>query len=113
VDAAVIRKSNMVEVSFQARDPLWCREFLGALLNRYFELHGQLVHDARSEQFFDNQIRRLRQRLEAAEDHLRAVREHTGVLSLPDQSEAIVYQLSGFQAEYRKNQSRLDGVKRQ
>jgi uncharacterized protein involved in exopolysaccharide biosynthesis len=113
LDAAVIRKSNMVEVSFQARDPLWCREFLAALLNRYFELHGQLVHDARSEQFFDSQSRRLRQRLQTAEDHLRAVRERTGVLSLPDQSEAIVYQLSGFQAEYRKNQSRLDGVKRQ
>jgi len=111
--AAVIRRSNMLEVSFQSRDPVWCREFLAALLNRYFELHGQLVHDARSEQFFDTQIRRLRERLDAAQNQLRAVRERTGVLSLPDQSEAIVYQLSGFQAEYRKNQSRLDGVNRQ
>lgn len=111
--AAVIRRSNMLEVSFRSRDPGWCREFLAALLNRYFELHGQLVHDARSEQFFDTQIRRLRERLGAAENQLRAVRERTGVLSLPDQSEAIVYQLSGFQAEYRKNQSRLDGVNRQ
>ena len=111
--AAVIRRSNMLEVSFQSRDPGWCREFLAALLNRYFELHGHLVHDARSEQFFDTQIRRLRERLDAAENQLRAVRERTGVLSLPDQSEAIVYQLSGFQAEYRKNQSRLDGVNRQ
>jgi uncharacterized protein involved in exopolysaccharide biosynthesis len=113
IDAAVIRKSNLLEVSFRSRDPQWCREFLGALLKRYFELHAQLVHDARSEQFFDQQIRRRREALHAAEEHLRAVRDQTGVLSFSDQSEAIVYQLSGFQAEYRKDQSRLDGVNRQ
>ncbi len=111
--AVVIRKSNMLEVSYQSRDALWAREFLAALLNRYFELHAQIVHDARSEQFFDTQIGRLREKLQGAEEHLRVVRERTGILSLPDQSEAIVYQLSGFQAEYRKNQSRLDGVSRQ
>jgi uncharacterized protein involved in exopolysaccharide biosynthesis len=113
VDAAVIRKSNLLEVSFRSRDPGWSREFLGALLRRYFELHAQIVHDERSEQFFDQQIRRRRETLHAAEEHLRAVRDQTGVLSLTDQSEAIVYQLAGFQAEYRKNQSRLDGVKGQ
>jgi uncharacterized protein involved in exopolysaccharide biosynthesis len=113
VGAAVIRKSNMLEVSFRSHDAAWSREFLAALLDRYFALHAQIIHDSRSEQFFDAQIRRLRQQLERAEDHLRAVRQRTGVLSLPDQSEAVVYQLSGFQAEYRKNQSRLDGVSRQ
>ena len=113
VDAAVIRKSNLIEVSFRSRHPLWSRQFLDALLRRYFALHAQLVHDARSEQFFDQQIHRRRAALHAAEEHLRAVREQTGVLSLGDQSEAVVYQLSGFQAEYRKDQSRLDGVNRQ
>ncbi|HKD69408.1 MAG TPA: hypothetical protein VKB84_21395 [Candidatus Binataceae bacterium] len=113
VGASVIRKSNLLEVTFRARDPNWCREFLATLLKRYFELHAQIVHDVRSERFFDQQIRRRRDNLHAAEDHLRAVREQTGILSLPDQSEAVVYQLSGFQAEYRKNQSRLDGVNRQ
>jgi uncharacterized protein involved in exopolysaccharide biosynthesis len=113
VGAAVIRKSNMLEVSYRSRDAAWSREFLAALLDRYFALHAQIVHDARSEQFFEAQIRRLRQQLEGAEEHLRSVRERTGVLSFPDQSEAVVYQLSGFQAEYRKNQSRLDGVRRQ
>ncbi|MGO9057232.1 MAG: hypothetical protein ACLQU2_07560 [Candidatus Binataceae bacterium] len=111
--ATVIRKSNMLEVSYQSRDAAWSREFLTALLNRYFQLHAEMVHDARSEQFFDAQIRRLREKLEHAEERLRAVRERTGILSLPDQSEALVYQLSGFQAEYRKNQSRLDGVNHQ
>jgi uncharacterized protein involved in exopolysaccharide biosynthesis len=113
IDTAVIRKSNLLEVSFRSRDPQWCREFLGALLKHYFELHAQIVHDARSERFFDQQIQRRREQLHAAEEHLRAVRDQTGVLSFSDQSEAIVYQLSGFQAEYRKDQSRLDGVNRQ
>lgn len=113
VDASVIRKSNLLEVSFRSRNPGWCREFLDTLLKRYFALHAQIVHDARSEHFFEQQIRHRREDLHAAEEHLRAVRDQTGVLSLPDQSEAVVYQLSGFQAEYRKNQSRLDGVKRQ
>ncbi|HEY2105248.1 MAG TPA: hypothetical protein VGH29_05660, partial [Candidatus Binataceae bacterium] len=113
VDASVIRKSNLLEVSFRSRNPAWSRAFLDALVKRYFSLHAQLVHDARAGQFFDQQIRRRREQLHAAEEHLRAVRDQTGVLSLPDQSEAVVYQLSGFQAEYRKNQSRLDGVNRQ
>jgi uncharacterized protein involved in exopolysaccharide biosynthesis len=113
VDASVIRKSNLLEVSFRSRSPGWSRAFLDALLKRYFTLHAQIVHDARSEQFFDQQIRRRREELHAAEEHLRAVRDQTGVLSLSDQSEAVVYQLSGFQAEFRKNQSRLDGVNRQ
>jgi uncharacterized protein involved in exopolysaccharide biosynthesis len=113
VGASVIRKSNLLEVSFRSHHPQWAREFLTALLKRYFELHAQIVHDARSERFFELQIRRRREQLHAAEEHLRAVREQTGVLSLSDQSEAVVYQLSGFQAEYRKNQSRLDGVNRQ
>ncbi len=113
LSVSVIRKSDLLEVSFQSRHPKWSREFLSALLNRYFELHAQIVHDVRSQRFFDQQIRRLRGQLHGAEEHLRAVRAQTGVLSLPDQSEAVVYQLSGFQAEYRKNQSRLDGVNRQ
>ncbi len=113
LSASVIRKSDLLEVSFRSRHPQWSREFLSALLKRYFELHAQIVHDARSERFFEQQILRRRQALHAAEDHLRAVREQTGILSLADQSEAIVYQLSGFQAEYRKNHSRLDGVNRQ
>ncbi len=111
--AIVLRKSNMLEVSYQSHDAVWSRQFLTALLNRYFQLHTEMVHDARSEQFFDTQIRRLREKLDQAEERLRAVRERTGILSLPDQSEAIVYQLSGFQAEYRKNQSRLDGINHQ
>lgn len=113
VGVSVIRKSDLLEVSFRSRHPQWCREFLSTLLKRYFELHAQIVHDARAEGFFDQQIRRRRQTLHAAEEHLRAVREQSGILSLSDQSEAVVYQLSGFQAEYRKDQSRLDGVNRQ
>jgi uncharacterized protein involved in exopolysaccharide biosynthesis len=113
IGAAVIRKSNMLEVSYRSRDAAWSREFLAALLNRYFELHSQIAHDSRSERFFQAQSDHLRERLRAAEEHLRALRDSTGILSLSDQSEAIVYQLSGFRAEYRKNTSRLDGVNRQ
>jgi succinoglycan biosynthesis transport protein ExoP len=113
LSAVVIRKSNMIEVSLRSNDPEWTRKFLSALLDRYFELHSKIEHSARSTRFFDTQSELLRKRLEKSEEHLRDVREQTGLVSLSDQSEAIVYQLSGFQAEYRKNASRLAGVKSQ
>ena len=110
LSAVVIRKSNMIEVSLESPDPQWTRKFLSALLDQYFDLHSKIEHSVRSTVFFEDQKEILRKRLAVSEEHLRDVGEQTGVVDLNDQSEATVYQLSGFKAELRKNASRLAGV---
>ena len=67
----LIKRSNIIEVTFTSHDARWSQEFLTRLLNNYLSFHARISHDPQAEQFFNEQAKILEDRLRASEDNLR------------------------------------------
>ncbi|HEV3113797.1 MAG TPA: hypothetical protein VGY99_25190 [Candidatus Binataceae bacterium] len=110
--SAVIKRSNVIEISFVAHDPKWSHDFLERLIDKYQEFHSSMSHDPQAERFFQNQAEVLRQRLQAAEDQLRAYQVQTGVTNPQEQKQALIMRISGLQNAAAKNAADLAAAQR-
>jgi uncharacterized protein involved in exopolysaccharide biosynthesis len=98
----VIKRSNVIEITYSSHDAQWSRELLSRLLNQYLEYHARISHDPQAEIFFQRQAQQLNGQLHASEESLRAFQLQSGITSLPDQNQALVDQLSELQLDYEK-----------
>jgi uncharacterized protein involved in exopolysaccharide biosynthesis len=110
LDCSLIKRSNIIEVTFGSRDAKWSHDFLTRLLDHYLQLRGEISHDPQAERFFMHQAELLRATLVQSQNNLRALEVQTGVTDFDEQQKAIVDQLAGFQAKYRQSQSELAGT---
>ena len=113
LDPEVIKRSNVIEITYRAHDPRWSKEFLSRLLNQYLEYHARISHDPEAEIFFRRQAQQLAGQLHASEESLRAFQLQSGITSLPDQNQALVDQLSELQLDYEKAGVQLASANRQ
>ena len=113
LSASVIKRSNIIEISFKSDDAQWSQLFLTHLINRYLELHALVSHDPKAERFFRTQAALLEERLRASEQTLQGMQLQTGIADLAGQKAAIITQLAGFEAEQRKTNAQLAGAREQ
>lgn len=102
-----IKQSNIIEVSFNSRDPKWSRDFLSRLLNEYLEYHAHISHDPQARRFFEQQANLLRGRLDASESKLRRFEVQTGVTDVNAQKQELVKQLSDLELQNGRVQAAL------
>jgi len=113
VDAEVIKRSNVIEVTYTAHDAVWAKDFLSRLLNQYLEYHARISHDPEAEIFFRRQAQQLAGQLHASEESLRAFQLQSGITSLPEQNQALVDQLSELQLDFEKAGVQLASANKQ
>ncbi|MDO8432695.1 MAG: hypothetical protein Q7S58_09830 [Candidatus Binatus sp.] len=113
LSASVIKRSNIIELSFKFNDARWSQMFLSHLIERYLELHALVSHDPNAEQFFRNQAELLEARLHKSEQGLQAMQMQTGISDLSGQRAALVTQLSTFEAERRKTTAQAAATREQ
>jgi polysaccharide biosynthesis protein PslE len=104
---SVIKRSNVIEVTFRSHDARWSRDFLSGLLNRYLELHARLSQDPQAEKFFEAQRMLLRERLKRSEEVLTSLQLQTGISHVEEQKQALITQLYAAEADYRKTNAQL------
>ena len=107
LSAWVVKRSNLLQLSFRSHDPRWAQRFVAALLNHYLDYHARLSQDPQAERFFQTQATLLQQRLSLAEQHLHAIEMQTGISNLSEQKQALLNDLENFQAGMRRNQAEL------
>ncbi len=105
--SAVIKRSNVIEISYGAHDPKWSHDFLERLIDKYQEFHSSMSHDPQAERFFQKQAEILRQRLQAAEDQLRAYQMQTGIANPQEQKQALITRISALQNDAAKTAADL------
>ena len=113
VGAAVIKRSDIIEVNFSARDPRWAHDFLTRLINEYQEYHAGLSHDPEAEQFFNEQAKRLSAKLADSEDQLRQFEVKTGITNVKEQQAALVTRLSTLQIQKSRTTAALAAAQQQ
>jgi len=87
----LVRKSNVLEVSYRHRDPEWAVQLVEALTERYIAGRSQLYRSPGAVTFFDEETRAAAARLENAERALEAYSTEAGVsvLGLPGDSGSL------------------------
>jgi uncharacterized protein involved in exopolysaccharide biosynthesis len=102
LSSSVIKRSDVIEVSFNSHDPRWSRDFLSRLINQYLEYRARISNDPQAQQFFRQQAQLLQSKLYASQNNLRDFQMKTGITSLPDQTQALVKRLSDLNVDYER-----------
>ncbi len=76
-----LRKTNVISVSYDARDPKTAEEVLKALAAAYTEKHLEVHHPVGEFKFFDQQMEQYKQGLNQAQAKLTDFTKGTGVVS--------------------------------
>ncbi|MGH8013604.1 MAG: GumC family protein [Candidatus Binataceae bacterium] len=109
----VIKRSDLIELTFKAHDPAWTKEFLERLLNEYMIYHADISHDPQAHKFFEEQAGELRKRLDASEDKLRVFEIAHGITDLDGQRTALVNRISDLRIQSERNGAQLASAQEQ
>lgn len=114
LSVSALRKSNIIDVRYQAKDPELAAKVLRDVADRYLSAHLAVHSPPGTLQFFADQATRNRERLDSASVALSEFRRQTQLFSLPQQREAVINrlesvdgQLADLDAESHDLQSRL------
>ena len=102
-----IRKTNVISVSYQARDPKMAEEVLKALAAAYTEKHLEVHHPVGEFKFFDQQTEQYKQGLNQAQEKLTDFTKGTGVVSAELERDSALQQADDFDATARQAQTAL------
>ncbi|TFH21543.1 MAG: hypothetical protein E4H03_10395, partial [Myxococcales bacterium] len=75
IEVTPIKRSNLIQVSYSSRDPVWAASFVNDLMQLYITRYARMEEMAGGEDFFRNQRNILDRRVEDAQAALGAFRE--------------------------------------
>jgi len=100
-----IRRSNLIEVSHEAREPQWAAELVNRLVALHVERHTLLSQQSNAQRFFDEQRRLLSGRSREAEALLDEFYQREGWDSIPERRALLRAQLAEFEAALARAES--------
>lgn len=99
-----VKKSNVIQVSFQHRDPLIAARAINLLIEFFKEKHLQVFSDPKSS-FLETQLATYDQKLKESENSLQAFKQETGVFSLDEQRTLLLRQRSELDTALKNTQN--------
>ena len=102
-----ILKTNVISVSYQARDPEMAAKVLKALAAAYMEKHLEVHHPSGEFKFFDQQTEQYKQGLNRAQEKLTDFTKGTGVVSSELERDSALKQADAFDSTARQAQTSL------
>jgi uncharacterized protein involved in exopolysaccharide biosynthesis len=97
----LIRKSNVIHVSYTAKSPTEAREMLQRVLAAFMAKQREIELPSGASNFFAEQVSQYKQQLEAAQRDLAAFQQKAGVVSLPDRETQLEKEVSDLEADKR------------
>jgi uncharacterized protein involved in exopolysaccharide biosynthesis len=102
LDIKPLRKTNVISVSYQDRDPKMAAGVLSALAAAYMEKHLEVHRSSGELQFFDQQSAEYQKRLGRAQENLTDFTKQTHVVSAELERDAALRQANDFDATARQ-----------
>jgi uncharacterized protein involved in exopolysaccharide biosynthesis len=100
-----LRKTNVISVSYQSRDPHMATKVLQALSAAYTEKHLEVHRPSGEFKFFDQQTEQYRQGLAQAQQRLTEFTKENGIVSAQLEREQALQRVNEFEAEARQAQA--------
>ena len=101
-----VKKSNVINVSFQHKDPHLAAQVVNLLLDYFKEKHLQVYSDPKSS-FLEEQLGEYRQKLKTSEDALQTFKQTQGVYSLDEQRNLMLRQRMELDTAYKGTQNNI------
>ncbi len=103
--AEPVRKSNVVLVTYEARQPELAKQVVASAVNAYLEQHVRLNRTRGTHEFFAEHTKRLGDELERLEGELGNLKTTTGLTSVDEQRTQIVARIGRLEDELLTAQS--------
>ena len=102
-----LRRSNLISVSYESRNPELAAKVLSALASGYMEKHLEVHRSGGEFKFFDQQMKQYEQGLDQAKAKLTDFTNTTGVVSADLERDAALRQANEFDAAAQQARSNL------
>jgi len=90
LEVKAVQNANVINLAYEEQSPIFAADVLTKFIQAYLEKHLAVYCIADSQRFFEQQVSDLRTKLDAAEGKLEAMKNTTGISSLPEQRAAKV-----------------------
>jgi uncharacterized protein involved in exopolysaccharide biosynthesis len=100
-----LRKSNVISVQYQNRDPEMAANVLKTLAAAYTEKHLEVHHPSGEFEFFDQQTQKYQQALDEAQVKLTDFTKGTGIVSAAIERDSALQRANEFEAAARQTQT--------
>ncbi len=119
LDVNAVKKSNIIEIAYQAPSSLLAHDVLQTLVDLYLDKHISVYRTAGSYRFFKEQTAQLRSAIEKTEQQIKELKDRYGMASLSDQKRVLVDRIGTLQQELERtrfakaaSQARVQELKR-
>lgn len=106
----LVRKSNVIHVTYTARDPETAKMTLTRLLNAFLAKHKEIGHPARTAEFFTSEAARYKKELDDAQEQLASYQQQQQIVSLPDTEQSMDRQITDVQNDLRNTDAQISEV---
>lgn len=100
-----LRKTNVISVHYQARNPEFAAKMLQTLAMAYMEKHQEVHRSSGEFKFFDQQTEQYKQGLDQAQKKLTDFTKGTGVVSAELERDSALRQANEFDSTARQTQA--------
>ena len=110
--AEMIRKSNVIHVSYSATDPKTATDTLNRLLAAFLVKQKELAQPPGTAQFFADQAAGYKQQLDAAQQELAQYQQQHDIVSLPDTEQNMDRQINDAETDLRATDAQMSELNR-
>ena len=94
-----IKKSSVITIGFKHKDPKMAATIINTLVNGYLDQHLLVHKTPQSYNFFKEQSQVLKNKLEAAEDGLKAFKKKHNITALGEEQSLLLRQIADLRTE--------------
>jgi uncharacterized protein involved in exopolysaccharide biosynthesis len=103
LDVQTVKKSNVVQISFEHSNPQIAAQALNLLVTSFKEKHLQVFSDPKSS-FLEKQLAEYGQKLKESEDSLETFKQKAGIFSLEEQRTLLLGQRNVLDSSLKQSQ---------
>lgn len=111
LDVRPVNDSNIIALSFEAKNPQLSHDVLKQLIGVYMIKHQQVHGTPQSFEFFEKETAKYRARLEETEEELKKLKDRINVSSLEDQRRILSEQIGAIQQKREEVETAIASYK--
>lgn len=109
----MVRKSNVISVTYTASDPHVASDTLNGLLTAFMAKQREIGQSPGAAQFFAAQAAQYKTQLDAAQNQLAAFQQKQQIVSLPDTEQTLNNEITQAQVELRSTDAQISQLSQQ
>jgi uncharacterized protein involved in exopolysaccharide biosynthesis len=113
LSVSMVRKSNVISVTYTAPNPMTATETLNRLLAAFLKKQREIAQPPGTSKFFAEQAASYKQQLDQAQQQLAEYQQQNKIVSLGDSEQALDREINDAQTELRGTDAQISGLTKQ